>query len=82
MPLRISAVVELVSLAVLLTNMATLDTQNIAALVGPIHGIAWLFGVLATWRDPRGTPRIVALAVIPGFGGLLALRALTPQPTT
>lgn len=56
--------------------MATADAHAIAALIGPIHGIAWLFGIFATWRDPHRTTGIAVLAVIPGIGGMLALRAL------
>ncbi|GAA0343868.1 hypothetical protein NE235_01940 [Actinoallomurus spadix] len=50
--------------------------QEVAALFGPIHGIVWLFGVFATWRDPRRTTGIAVCAAVPGIGGLLALRAL------
>jgi hypothetical protein len=56
--------------------MATANAQLIAALIGPVHGIAWLFGIITTWRDPRRTTGIAVLAVIPGIGGMLALRAL------
>jgi hypothetical protein len=56
--------------------MATANAQLIAALIGPVHGIAWLFGVITTWRDPRRTNGIAVLAAIPGIGGMLALRAL------
>jgi hypothetical protein len=72
----VSATVELVSLVVLLLNMATGNDQAIAALVGPVHGIAWLFGVIVTWRDPRRTAGIAVLAAVPGIGGMLALGAL------
>ncbi|WP_406430773.1 hypothetical protein OHB00_02605 [Streptomyces sp. NBC_00631] len=75
-PLRASAIIELVSLAVLLVNMATGNAQQIAALFGPLHGVAWLFGILATWRDPQRSTGAALRAVIPGIGGLLALRAL------
>ncbi|MEV5707965.1 hypothetical protein [Actinoallomurus sp. NPDC052274] len=56
--------------------MATADVQEIAALFGPIHGIAWLFSIFATWRDPRRTIGITVCAAVPGIGGMLALRAL------
>jgi hypothetical protein len=80
-PLRISAFVELVSLAVLLINMTTVDIQGIAALTGPVHGCAWLFGIFAALRDPRGNPPTTVVAVIPGIGGVLALRRLTRTDT-
>jgi hypothetical protein len=56
--------------------MATANAHAIAALIGPAHGIAWLFGVITTWRDPRRTTGIAVVAAIPGVGGVLALRAL------
>ncbi|GAB3959633.1 hypothetical protein GCM10029978_007090 [Actinoallomurus acanthiterrae] len=56
--------------------MATVDVHQIAALFGPVHGMAWLFGILVTWRDPARTTGIVVRSVIPGIGGMLALRAL------
>jgi hypothetical protein len=74
--LRASAAIEMASLAVLLVNMATLNAGGIAALIGPVHGIAWLFGVITAWRDPRRTAGIAVLSAVPGIGGMLALRAL------
>ncbi|PWI44639.1 hypothetical protein CK485_19000 [Streptomyces sp. ICBB 8177] len=56
--------------------MATLNAHTVAATTGPVHGFAWLYGVIATWRDARSTGRRVLLAAIPGIGGLLALRSL------
>ncbi|WP_345348047.1 hypothetical protein [Actinoallomurus liliacearum] len=53
-----------------------MDVSGIAALFGPVHGIAWLFGIFAAWRDPRRTTGITVCAAIPGIGGMLALRAL------
>ncbi|QHC27060.1 hypothetical protein GR130_21300 [Streptomyces sp. GS7] len=60
--------------------MATLNAHTVAALTGPVHGFAWLYGVIATWRDPRSTGRRVLLAAVPGIGGLLALRSLDRAP--
>ena len=56
--------------------MATLDARPVAALTGPVHGFAWLFGVIVPWRDARRTTGTVVRAAIPGIGGMLALRAL------
>ena len=75
-PLRVSAAVELASLTVLLVNLATADVHQVAAVVGPLHGCAWLYGIAATWQDTAATRRHVLLAAVPGVGGLLALRAL------
>jgi len=75
-PLRIAAALEPISLAILLLNLAFGNAQPVAAAVGPIHGCLYLFVIIATAREPRTTPRITALAVVPGVGGLLALRGL------
>jgi hypothetical protein len=66
---------------VLLVNIAAGNGQRIAAVFGPLQGLAWLVGVLATWRDPRRDSRAAACAVVPGIGGLLALRALDRADT-
>ncbi|GGT93051.1 DUF3817 domain-containing protein [Streptomyces coeruleorubidus] len=79
-PLRVAATVELVSLIVLLTNLFTVHVPAIASLTGPVHGCAYLFSIGAVIRDRQRTTAAVALAVIPGIGGMLALRSLpTPQ---
>ncbi|MDX6351118.1 MAG: hypothetical protein QOF84_5908 [Streptomyces sp.] len=74
--LRIAARVEFISLIVLLTNLATTDLKPIASLMGPVHGCAYLFVLGSTWRLEHAAMRAKATAVIPGVGGLLALRQL------
>ena len=75
MLLRIAARVEAASLLILLVNLATVHIAGIATLLGPLHGCAYLLvigTVLQTARDRRAR----WLALIPGFGGLLAERRL------
>jgi hypothetical protein len=76
-PLKIAAALEPASLAILLLNLAFGNAPSIAAAVGPIHGCLYLFVIIATARDPRTTPRITALSIVPGVGGLLALGRLS-----
>ncbi|MEV5597186.1 DUF3817 domain-containing protein [Streptomyces sp. NPDC052496] len=76
-PLRTAATVELVSLVILLANLVTAHLPAVSSLAGPLHGCAYLFTVIATARDPRRSPAAVALSLLPGVGGLLALRSLT-----
>jgi hypothetical protein len=73
--LRNAALVELVSLALLLINLATLHRPAVAALLGPIHGCAYLFVIGATIRESRATPTRLR-AIVPGIGGLLVLQRL------
>lgn len=73
--LRIAASVELASLVVLLTNLATAHWPQVSSAGGPIHGCAYLFVIILTVRESRAG-RTRALAVVPGVGGLLVLRRL------
>ncbi|SDS47999.1 DUF3817 domain-containing protein [Actinoplanes derwentensis] len=78
--LRIASWTELLSLATLLLNLATVHLQVITSLGGPVHGCAYLIVVIFTLRHPRASPFTRLLALIPGIGGVLALRRLTaPQ---
>lgn len=80
-PLRIAAHAELVSLIVMTANLATAHLGPVSSLMGPTHGCAYLFVVVATWRLRRATPPTKAAAVVPGIGGLLALRRLDRRDT-
>lgn len=75
-PLRVSAAVELASLVVMLANLATAHLPAVSSLMGPLHGCAYLFTVVATARDPRRSAAAVSLALLPGIGGLPAQRRL------
>ncbi|MFD9263915.1 hypothetical protein ACFVZQ_36550, partial [Streptomyces sp. NPDC059538] len=52
--LRISAPVELVTLAVLLVNLGVLHLPALASAVGPVHGCAYLIVIIAA--APARTP--------------------------
>ncbi|MFE7540892.1 DUF3817 domain-containing protein [Streptomyces platensis] len=74
--LRVAAHGELVSLIVLLANLATAHLKPLSSLMGPLHGCAYLFVVIAVWRLDRIDTTARAIAVLPGIGGLLALRRI------
>ncbi|GAA1549550.1 hypothetical protein GCM10009678_35410 [Actinomadura kijaniata] len=74
--LRVAAAVEALSLALLLVNLATVHTEVITSLGGPVHGTAYLATLAATWLVPAGAGARWRAAV-PGVGGLLALRHLS-----
>ncbi|MFW5417087.1 hypothetical protein J0910_10765 [Nocardiopsis sp. CNT-189] len=82
--LRVAAAVELGSLAVLLANLATLHLPGVASLAGPVHGCAYLFVIGAAARHPHRRPAALLQALVPGIGGLLAVRTLgrarPPEP--
>jgi hypothetical protein len=73
--LRAAALVELLSLILLLANLATVHWPPVASLLGPMHGCAYLFVLGATARVTKDLRTRVAAAV-PGVGGLLVLRRL------
>ncbi|GGY86143.1 DUF3817 domain-containing protein [Streptomyces avidinii] len=74
--LRISATLELATLAVLLVNLGVLHLPALASAVGPVHGCAYLIVIIAVTRE-RGPDRAaVPLSAVPGIGGILALRRL------
>ncbi len=79
-PLRTAAAVELCTLLAMLVNLATVHWQPVSSLLGPAHGCAYLFVVIATARHRQRTVRLVATAAVPGVGGLLVLRQLARLP--
>ncbi|MDT0342685.1 DUF3817 domain-containing protein [Streptomyces litchfieldiae] len=74
--LRIAAAVEAVSLTALLGNVLTAHASAVSALVGPLHGTAYLVVIAATVAAPAAPPGSARRALVPGVGGLLALRRL------
>ncbi|MFX0591224.1 DUF3817 domain-containing protein [Melissospora conviva] len=75
--LRAAALVELVSLVVLLVNLSTVHLESVTAVMGPAHGCAYLVVVVAAWRSASATAMVRILALLPGVGGLVVLRLLT-----
>ncbi len=75
-PLRIAAHIELISLLIMLANIATAHLKPISSLMGPTHGCAYLFVVIATWCFKQAATTAKTVAIIPGIGGPLALRLL------
>ncbi|WP_411070094.1 DUF3817 domain-containing protein [Streptomyces sp. cmx-4-25] len=80
--LRVAARVELISLIVMLANVFTVHLAPVSSLTGPTHGCAYLFVVIATWRLRRAPATAKALSLVPGVGGLLALRRSDRAGTT
>ncbi|WP_184964224.1 hypothetical protein [Nonomuraea endophytica] len=75
--LRMASAVELLSLAVLLTNLFTVHAEVITTFGGPLHGVSYVAVIAAASLAPSGGLRgTMWRAFIPGVGGLLALRSL------
>ena len=71
--LRLASWAETVSLLVLLVNLATAHASAVASLMGPVHGTAYLATIAAAFLLPLPR-RTRLLTLVPGVGGLLALR--------
>ncbi len=75
--LALATAAELVTLAVLLVDLATGHWAPLASAVGPLHGTAHLVTAVLAWQLPL--PRRVRLrGPVPAVGGLLVLRAAAP----
>jgi Domain of unknown function (DUF3817) len=75
-----AAVVEAVSLVVLLVNRFTAHLDPVTSVTGPVHGTAYLVVIFSTLLV-AGAPRAARLlALVPGIGGWLALRRLRAEP--
>lgn len=78
--MRAASWTELLSLAILLLNLATVHLQPITSLGGPVHGCAYLAVVILALRHPRASTTTRLLSLIPGVGGMLVLRRLGSEP--
>ncbi len=72
--LTVASVVEAASLLVLVLNRASVHLPAVASAVGPLHGFAYLATIATAFLVPLAT-RSRLLALVPGIGGLLALRS-------
>ncbi|MGL5927729.1 MAG: hypothetical protein ACRCY8_02215 [Dermatophilaceae bacterium] len=76
--LRVAALLETATLVVLLTNRLTVHADPVTSLVGPLHGATYLVvigcGLLVPLRRAARW-----WCVVPGLGGLLALRHPAPE---
>jgi hypothetical protein len=77
--LRWASVVETGSLAVLLVNLVTVHHPLVASTTGPVHGFAYLATIAVALLLPLSTGARL-LTLVPGIGGLLALRRARPGP--
>ncbi|WP_067168954.1 DUF3817 domain-containing protein [Microtetraspora niveoalba] len=74
--LRIASAAEVITLVLMLANIATAHVPEISSLLGPAHGCAYLIVVVGTIRHAGADGRAKLLAILPGVGGLLALRRI------
>ncbi|QJY50236.1 hypothetical protein [Pseudonocardia broussonetiae] len=80
--LAVAAVVEAVSLVVLLANRLTVHLDPVTSVTGPVHGTAYLVVIGAVLLVPGASRTARLLALVPGVGGALALRRLRGDAAT
>ena len=78
--LVVLAVLELLSLAVLLINLATAHLRPITQTMGPVHGAVYLGVVMIALLAPGLRKRDRMLGCLPVIGGALAVRAALRRP--
>ncbi|MCZ4500944.1 MAG: hypothetical protein JWQ74_3499 [Marmoricola sp.] len=74
--LRISGSVELITLLVMLSNLATVRIPGVDGLIGSLHGLAYLTVVATVLLVEGAGTKARLLSIIPGIGGLMAVRNL------
>jgi len=79
--LRLVALAEPATLAVLLTNVTVLHEPGVAAAIGPVHGGCYLAIIIGFLIRDHTTAAARLLAVLPGIGGLLTLRQVRIDAT-
>jgi hypothetical protein len=75
--LHVIGTVELATLVLMLLNVFTVHAPAISGTLGPLHGLAYTTTVITALLITKGRHRVWLLALVPGFGGLLAARAVT-----
>jgi hypothetical protein len=75
--LRLTAAIESVTLLLLVLNLVTVHVAAIGSAIGPVHGAAYVTTLICAWLLRHRAIGIIWWALIPGIGGLLAVRSLT-----
>ncbi|WP_020015544.1 hypothetical protein [Promicromonospora sukumoe] len=71
--LEVLSVLELVSVAVLLVNLATVHVDGVASALGPAHGALYLAVAVTALLGQGLLLRTRLLALVPVLGGVLTL---------
>lgn len=71
--LLVSAIAEVVTLALLLVNLATVHDPAVARIAGPVHGAVYLLVALVALLSPDLRWGARLLGLVPVVGGLAAV---------
>ncbi|PJJ62014.1 hypothetical protein [Compostimonas suwonensis] len=72
--LRVAGIAKVLTLAIMLGNLATVRLDPVGSVLGPVHGILYLVVVVLSLLQPIPVGKRL-LGLVPGIGGLLVLRA-------
>ncbi|GAB4086737.1 hypothetical protein GCM10028784_33670 [Myceligenerans cantabricum] len=76
--LQVVGAAELVTLVLMLVNLATVHAPEVSGVLGPVHGLAYTATVITAVLVRGESHRVWLAALLPGIGGLLASRAASP----
>lgn len=71
--LEVLSVLELLSVVVLLVNLATVHVEGVASALGPTHGALYLAVSVTALLGQDLLPRTRVLALVPVLGGVFTL---------
>jgi hypothetical protein len=71
--LEVLSVLELLSVVVLLVNLATVHVEGVASALGPTHGALYLAVAVTALLGQGLLPRTRVLALVPVLGGVFTL---------
>ncbi|WP_223623056.1 hypothetical protein [Microbacterium sp. EST19A] len=71
--LEVLSVLELLSIAVLLINLATVHVDGVASVLGPLHGALYLAVAVIALLGRGLMLRTRLMALIPALGGVFTL---------
>ncbi|MGI5187875.1 hypothetical protein ACQEVI_07010 [Promicromonospora sp. CA-289599] len=71
--LEVLSVLELLSVAALLVNLATVHVEGVASALGPAHGALYLAVAVTALLGQDLLPRTRLLALVPVLGGVFTL---------
>jgi hypothetical protein len=71
--LEVLSILELLSVVVLLVNLATVHVEGVASALGPTHGALYLAVAVTALLGQGLLPRTRVLALVPVLGGVFTL---------
>jgi hypothetical protein len=80
--LQVAAAVETVTVLLLFGNLLTVHASGVAALAGPVHGMAYLTVIVLAVSTPGLSTRAKWLSAVPLVGGWLSVRSAQSSDCT